>query len=116
MLTYTGIRGRRTLKARAVGFLCEAVAYELPTGRTFWLSTYQATTPRLALRWLHHRARQIGEQLDPPQARHVGTWLADRPERERALDQLAAGGLYSHTLHEPPIHYLLTARPTGDQT
>ncbi|WP_139648553.1 hypothetical protein [Streptomyces sedi] len=115
-MTYIGTRGRRTLHTRSVEFWCEAIAYELPTGRAFWLGTHRATTPRLALRWLHHRARQIAEQLDPHQARPVRAWLHDRSEREDALHQLAAGGLYSHTVHEPPVHYLLTARPTGDHS
>ncbi|WP_301129710.1 hypothetical protein [Streptomyces cacaoi] len=88
----------------------EAVA-TVPLGRTYWLGSTSARTPRLALRWLHARARDIADQLDPPAARPVRHWIHDDQEHERALRHLANGQLYAFTAIEDDTRYVLTARP-----
>ncbi|MFP8886596.1 hypothetical protein [Streptomyces mangrovi] len=71
-----------------------------------------AGSPRLALRWLHLRARHIGDQLDPPAARPLLAWLHDDRAHEHALAVLASGTPYMHTIRDDTTRYLLTARPT----
>ncbi|MFP8886469.1 hypothetical protein [Streptomyces mangrovi] len=93
-------------------YWCEAIAHTLDDGRTFWLGTHAAGSPRLALRWLRQRARHIGDQLDPPAARPVLAWLHDDRAHEHALAHLASGTAYTHTVFDDAVRYLLTARPT----
>ncbi|MDG9701830.1 hypothetical protein [Streptomyces sp. DH37] len=93
-------------------YWCEVIAHTPDDGRTFWLGSHAAGSPRLALRWLRHRARHISDQLDPPAARPVLHWLGDAQAHEHALANLAHGAPYSHTIFEDAVRYLLTARPT----
>lgn len=93
------------------GYWSEALA-ATPLGRTYWLGSTSAPTPRLALRWLHARARDIADQLDPPAARPVRHWIHDHQEHERALCQLVSGQRYVFTAIEDGTRYILTARPT----
>lgn len=93
------------------GYWSEAVA-AIPLGRTYWLGSTSAPTPRLALRWLHARARDIADQLDPPAARPVRHWIHDHQEHERALRQLVSDQQYTFTAIEDGTRYILTARPT----
>jgi hypothetical protein len=93
-------------------YWCEVIAHTPDDGRMFWLGSHAAGSPRLALRWLRHRARHISDQLDPPAARPVLHWLGDAQAHEHALADLAHGTPYSHTIFEDAVRYLLTARPT----
>lgn len=93
------------------GYRSEAVA-AIPHGHTYWLGSTSAPTPRLALRWLHARARDIADQLDPPAARPVRHWISDHQEHERALRQLVSGRPYTFTATEDSTRYILTASPT----
>lgn len=94
------------------GYWCETIAHTLTDSRTFWLGSYPAPTPRLALRWLRTRAGHIADQLDPHTADPVRHWLTDRTEHEYALATLTEGAMYAHTIHDDGVRYLLTARPT----
>ncbi|MFP8943838.1 hypothetical protein ACLIYM_20715 [Streptomyces fenghuangensis] len=93
-------------------YQCQAIASTPDDGRTFPLGTHAAGSPRLALRWLHLRARHISDQLDPPAARPLLAWLHDHQAHEHALAVLASGTPYTHTVYDDAIRYLLTARPT----
>jgi hypothetical protein len=94
-------------------FQCEAVAYTPQAGRCFPLGSYPAATPRLALRWLCHRARDIADQLDPPAAQPVRHWISDHAEHERAMAALVEGQPYTFTAFEDSTRYTLSAQPTG---
>ncbi|MGW5673812.1 hypothetical protein ACWEV4_01735 [Streptomyces sp. NPDC003860] len=94
-------------------FLCEAVAYCPHANRKFRLGSYTAGTPRLALRWLHARAGDIIDQLDPPAAVVARDWLDDQAEHERALGLLAGGEPYDRVVHEGELRYLLSVLPAG---
>ncbi|WP_410539177.1 hypothetical protein [Streptomyces sp. KL2] len=93
-------------------YRCEAIASTPDDGRIFPLGTHPAGSPRLALRWLHLRARHISDQLDPPAARPLLAWLHDHQVHEHALAALASGAPYTHTVCDDTVRYLLTARPT----
>lgn len=95
------------------GYQSEALA-AIALGRTYWLGSTSAPTPRLALRWLHARARDIADQLDPPAARPVRHWIHDHQEHERALRQLVSGQHYTFTAIEDGTRYILTASPIHD--
>jgi hypothetical protein len=43
---------------------CRAAAYPLNEVRSIPLGSHDATSPRLALRWLQERTRHITDQLD----------------------------------------------------
>ncbi|MBY8885008.1 hypothetical protein K7472_09140 [Streptomyces sp. PTM05] len=92
---------------------CEAVAYTPDDRQCFPLGALPAATPRLALRWLMRRARDITDQLDPRAARPGRHWINDTAEHERALALLASGEPYVFTVFDDPMRYALTARPTG---
>ncbi len=96
-------------------YWCEAIAHTPDDGRTFWLGSHSTTSPRLALRWLRHRARHISDQLDPPAARPVLHWLDDDQEHEHAMAILAHGALCTYTIFDDTVRYLLTARPMTRQ-
>jgi hypothetical protein len=106
-------RHRKTTATRR-GYQCEAVAYTPQEGRAFPLGTHPAATPRLALRWLRRRARDIANQLDAPAARPVRHWISDRAEHERALTILARGETYTFTIFDDATRYALSAHPTGN--
>ncbi|WP_127356061.1 hypothetical protein [Actinacidiphila soli] len=97
----------------AAGYWCEVIAYTPHDGRAFWLGSHPATTPRLALRWLHERGYHVADQLDPHAALPVHHWVTDQREHERALSHLAQGAMYAHTIFDDTTRYVLTARPTG---
>lgn len=93
-------------------YWCEVIAHTPDDGRTFWLGAHSTSSPRLALRWLRQRADHISNQLDPPAARPVLAWLDDDQAHEHALAVLAHGELYTYTVCDDAVRYLLTARPT----
>ena len=100
----------RTARRTTTHYWCEALAHTPHDGRTFWLGSHAATTPRLALRWLHSRTHQIADQLDPPNAHAVRQWLHYQPEYERALTLLRLGQPYTYAFHDDGTDYHLTAQ------
>ncbi len=94
-------------------YWCEAVAHVRDSGHAHLLSTQPASTPRLALRWLRGRVRDVAEQLDPAPARPASHWLDDQVEHERALSALAAGEAYAFVLADDTTRYVLSVRPIG---
>jgi hypothetical protein len=97
------------------GFWIQALAYLPGENRTIPLGISHATTPRLALRWIRHRAAHIADQLDPAEAAPVRHWLNDHQEHEHALAALAHGANYTFTAFEDTIRYLLTVGPAHPQ-
>ncbi|WP_374117872.1 hypothetical protein [Streptomyces sp. S07_1.15] len=95
-------------------YRCWATAYPLQAVSSILLSARTATSPRLALRWLRDRTRDITDQLDPPYAQPGRHWLTDEAEHERALAYLAAGTAYQLTLHDEECRYVLVAHPPED--
>ncbi|NBM17084.1 hypothetical protein [Streptomyces sp. GC420] len=91
-------------------YQCWAAAYPYETTPVS-LGIHAARNPRLALRWLQHRAQEIIDQLDPPHARPGLHWLTDEAEHERVLSYLAAGTAYQLTLYDENTHYVLVASP-----
>ncbi|MCQ4044673.1 hypothetical protein ACFOSC_17985 [Streptantibioticus rubrisoli] len=96
-------------------YWCEAVARVEESGHTHLLSTQPASTPRLALRWLRGRVRDVAEQLDPAPAQPASYWLDDQLEHERALSALAAGEAYAFVLADDTTRYVLSVRPIGTE-
>ncbi|WP_405804065.1 hypothetical protein [Streptomyces sp. NBC_01187] len=94
------------------GFHCEAAAYTPNAGRSFPLGACSAATPRLALRWLLHRASHIADQLDAPAAEPLRHWLSDQAEHEHALSLLAKGETYTFTIFDDAMRYALSACAT----
>lgn len=93
------------------GYWCEAIAHTHQDGCVFWLGSHLTATPRLALRWLRSRVRDVADQLDPAPAHPARCWLDDQTEHERALAALVGGELYALTLADDTTRYLLSARP-----
>lgn len=104
-------RDRGDDTADAPRYRCEAVAHVLHEGRFICLDLGSATTPRLALRWLRGRARDIADQLDPPAARPVRYWLSDSTAHEDALRALAGGESYLFAIRDEAVHYTLSVSP-----
>ncbi|UYX93664.1 hypothetical protein [Streptomyces sp. BI87] len=77
------------------------------------LGSQEASSPRLALRWLQERTRHITDQLDATYAQPGLHWLTDGAEHERALAYLTAGTGYQVTLYDESTRYVLVAHPTG---
>ncbi|GHH70897.1 hypothetical protein GCM10018793_05680 [Streptomyces sulfonofaciens] len=100
-----------SLQGTSALYWSEAVAV-VPMVGTHWLGSHSASTPRLALRWLHSRGHDIADQLDTRAADLIRYWLQDRKEHEQALRLLAAGHSYTFTAFEHSTRYILTARPT----
>ncbi|TDC21954.1 hypothetical protein E1265_16785 [Streptomyces sp. 8K308] len=96
-----------------MGYWCEAIAYTAMDSRTYWLGSCPAATPRLALRWLRSRAGHITDQLDPATAGPARSWLIDDIEHQYALGVLTEGGMYTHTIPDGQVRYLLSARPAA---
>ena len=96
----------------STGYWCEALAYALHDGRSFWLGGSSVPTPRLAVRWLRDRTRDVLDQLDAAATWPAHEWLRDRPEHERALASLVIGEMYSLSIREDSTLYVLSARPT----
>jgi hypothetical protein len=76
------------------------------------MGSHEASSPRLALRWLQERTRHITDQLDAPYAQPGLHWLTDEAEHERALAYLTAGTGYQITLYDESTRYVLVAHPT----
>lgn len=100
-----------TRGVRRYAYWCEALAHTPEDGRTFALGGRPASTPRLAVRWLHSRTHEIADQLDPPLAYHVRHWLAHLPEHERALALLRQGEPYVFAFQDDHAHYQVSAQP-----
>ena len=96
------------------GFHCEAATYTPSTRHSLSLGTSSAATPRLALRWLLHRASQIADQLDAPAAAPVRHWINDQAEHEHALSLLVRNETYTFTIFDDTTRYALSACPMGD--
>ncbi|MFJ1561989.1 hypothetical protein [Streptomyces mirabilis] len=73
------------------GYWAECVAYPPNHSRVFRLGARPAGSPRLALRWLRSRARDIADQLDPAAAPQLEAWLRDTAAHQRALSALCQG-------------------------
>jgi hypothetical protein len=97
----------------STGYWCEAIAHTPGDGRNFRLGSASTHTPRLALRWLLHRTRDVLDQLDASVTWPAHEWLTDHLEHERALSALLQGETYSLSIYEDSTRYTLTARPTG---
>ncbi|MGW5662860.1 hypothetical protein ACWEWG_22595 [Streptomyces sp. NPDC003758] len=94
-------------------YQCRAAAYPLHEVRSIPLGSHDATSPRLALRWLRERTSHITDQLDTAYAQPGRHWLIDEPEHERALAYLATGTAYQLTLYDDSTRYVLVAYPRG---
>lgn len=92
---------------------CHVLAYSTEDTGAFPLGTYQARSPRLALRWLHPRAQNIADQVDAPAAQPARSWIDDQAEHERALSRFAHGATYTFTIADDTTRYVLSARPAG---
>ncbi|MET7778296.1 hypothetical protein ABZU94_35625 [Streptomyces mirabilis] len=94
-------------------YRCWAMAYPLHETSPILLGSHEATSPRLALRWLRERARNVTDQLDMAYAQPGHYWLRDEREHERALAYLTTGTAYQLTLHDENTRYALVAYPPG---
>lgn len=94
-------------------YACSAAAYPWHTPNLINLGSHQATSPRLALRWIRDRTSHVVDQLDTAYAQSGHYWLTDEAEHERALAYLTSGSAYQLTLHDESTRYVLTASPTG---
>ncbi|MGC5540273.1 hypothetical protein [Streptomyces griseus] len=77
------------------------------------MGLHDATSPRLALRWLRERTRHITDQLDAAYAQAGLHWLTDETEHERALAYMTGGTGYQLTLYDGNTRYVLVVHPTG---
>ncbi|GHI47565.1 hypothetical protein [Streptomyces albidoflavus] len=98
---------------RPLPYRCRAAAYPLNEVRSIPMGSHNATSPRLALRWLRKRTRHITDQLDAAYARPGLHWLTDEAELERALAYLTGGTGYQLTLYDENTRYVLMVHPTG---
>ncbi|MGQ4383058.1 hypothetical protein [Streptomyces sp. SAS_270] len=94
-------------------YRCWAVAYPLHETSSILLGSHDTASPRLALRWLRERTRNITDQLDPAYTQPGRHWLTDETEHERALAHLTTGTAYQLTLHDDTTRYVLVAYPPG---
>ncbi|MFD7373735.1 hypothetical protein [Streptomyces mirabilis] len=94
-------------------YRCWATAYPLHETNSIPLGSHEATSPRLALRWLRERTRNVTDQLDMAYAQPGLYWLRDETEHERALAYLTTGTAYQLTLHDENTRYVLVAYPPG---
>lgn len=99
--------------SRPLPYQCRAAAYPLNEVRSIPLGSHDATSPRLALRWLRERTQHITDQLDATNARPGLHWLTDEAEHERALAYLTGGTSYQLTLYDESTRYVLLAYPAG---
>ncbi|MFE2572071.1 hypothetical protein [Streptomyces mirabilis] len=90
-------------------YRCWATAYPLHEASPIPLGAHDATSPRLALRWLRERTRNVTDQLDMAYAQPGRYWLQDEIEHERALAYLTMGTAYQLTLHDENTRYVLVA-------
>ncbi|MFE2316256.1 hypothetical protein ACFXC8_24510 [Streptomyces sp. NPDC059441] len=94
-------------------YRCWAVGYPLHETSSIFLASHQATSPRLALRWLRERTRNVTDQLDTAYVHPGRHWLRDETEHERALTYLTTVTAYQLTLHDENTCYVLVAYPPG---
>ncbi|RZE99788.1 hypothetical protein C0L86_13405 [Streptomyces sp. SCA2-2] len=99
--------------SRPLPYLCRAAAYPLNEVRPIPLGAHDATSPRLALRWLRERTQHVTDQLDAAYAQPGLHWLTDEAEHGRALAYLTNGSGYQLTLHDESTSYVLLAYPAG---
>ncbi|MEU3340646.1 hypothetical protein [Streptomyces sp. NPDC006668] len=98
---------------RPATFQCLAAAYPHHPPCSITLSVHDASSARLALRWLKERTSHITDQLDAPHAQPGRHWLTDEAEHERALTYLTTGTAYQLTLYDEHTRYVLVAYPQG---
>ncbi|CAL9301769.1 hypothetical protein SUDANB66_03414 [Streptomyces sp. SudanB66_2053] len=98
---------------RPLPYRCRAAAYPLNEVRSVPMGLHDATSPRLALRWLRERTRHITDQLDAAYAQAGLHWLTDETEHERALAYMTGGTGYQLTLYDGNTRYVLVVHPTG---
>ncbi|WSP77561.1 hypothetical protein OG324_21205 [Streptomyces sp. NBC_01236] len=94
-------------------YRCWAAAYFLHEASPIPLGSRDATSPRLALRWLRERTTNVTDQLDTAYAQPGRYWLRDETEHDRALAYLTSGMAYQLTLHDENTRYVLVACPPG---
>ncbi|MEU1068766.1 MULTISPECIES: hypothetical protein [Streptomyces] len=99
--------------SRRLPYLCRAAAYPFNEVRSIPLGAHDATSPRLALRWLRERTQHITDQLDAAYAQPGRHWLTDEAEHERALAYLTSATGYQLTLYDESTRYVLLAYPAG---
>ncbi|MFD9506176.1 hypothetical protein [Streptomyces mirabilis] len=117
MLTSTTPEGLAAAEPGQGGaYRCWATAYPLHETSPIPLGSHEATSPRLALRWLRERTRNVTDQLDMAYAQPGRYWLRDETEHERALAYLTTGTAYQLTLHDENTRYILVAYPPGATT
>ncbi|MDB1088180.1 hypothetical protein PJ985_11450 [Streptomyces sp. ACA25] len=92
-------------------FFCECVAYTVGEPRLHRLGAHEVASAWGAVLWLAWRAAHVADQLDPPAARPVRDWLADRAESERAWARLEAGRGYALLVRDGPVRYAVSAVP-----
>ncbi|MGF1239627.1 hypothetical protein ACQSME_20535 [Streptomyces sp. 2-6] len=101
------------MASRPFPYQCRAAAYPWDGARSIPLGLHDATSARLALRWLQERTRHITDQLDTAYARPGLHWLTDETEHERALAYMATGAGYQLTLYDDSTRYVLVVCPPG---
>ncbi|WP_369235499.1 hypothetical protein AB5J56_25985 [Streptomyces sp. R21] len=100
-------------EGQSSSYRCWAVAYPVHENHSILLGSHNAASPRLALRWLRERTRNVTDQLDTAYAQPGRHWLTDEPEHERALSYLTTGTAYQLTLHDESTRYVIVAYPPG---
>lgn len=98
---------------RETGYWCEATAHTTVDRPVLHLGGRLTSSPRLAIRWLRDRVRDVTDQLDRHYAAPGRHWVLDEPEHEQARSALAQGEAYVFRLHDDTTCYMLSARPTG---
>jgi hypothetical protein len=101
------------LSGQHPSYQCWATAYPVHEGRSIALGAHGAASPRLAVRWLRERTRDITDQLDSAYAQPGHHWLTDESEHARTLAYLTAGTAYQLTLYDENTRYVLVAHPPG---
>ncbi|GGK11968.1 hypothetical protein GCM10011583_50060 [Streptomyces camponoticapitis] len=99
--------------AYETGYWCEATAHTTADRPVLHLGGRLTSSPRLAVRWLRNRVRDVTDQLDRHYAAPGRHWLLDEPEQEQARSALAQGEAYVLRLYDDTTCYMLSARPTG---
>ncbi|MFD6171843.1 hypothetical protein [Streptomyces coeruleorubidus] len=104
---------RLAAEEHGTAYRCWAVAYPAYETRSIPLGALDTASPRLALRWLRERTRNVTDQLDAAYAQPGRHWLRDEAEHERALAYLTGGTAYQLTLYDENTRYVLVAYPPG---
>lgn len=100
-------------RVRETAYWCEAMAHTTADDRVLHLGGRLTSSPRLAVRWLRDRVRDVTDQLDRHYAAPGRHWVLDEPEHEQARSALAQGEAYVFRLYDDTTCYMLSARPTG---